>query len=145
MGSGAIAMFEELLAETSGCPSSAGAEDAATAEGGCPACRLSLDQAPPAGRVEQVIARIERASDKQVARLTSHAARLIVRGRGDGRLPQLLPLLQGKCAGLLDILDDEVLAYLRTVLSTEMGPPLEAQALGAPPPEAGHDLSPASP
>ena len=143
MGSGAIAMFEELLAETSGCPSSAGAEDAAAAEGGCPACRLSLDQAPPTGRVEQVIARIERASDKQVARLTSHAARLIVRGRCDGRLPQLLPLLQGKCAGLLDILDGEVLAYLRTVLSTETGPLPEAGALGAPPPEAGDDLSPA--
>jgi hypothetical protein len=53
-------------------------------------------------------------------------------------------LLQGKCAGLLDILDGEVLTYLRTVLSTETGPLQEAGVPGAPPPEAGDDLSPAS-
>ncbi|MDP2673901.1 MAG: hypothetical protein Q8Q00_03235 [Dehalococcoidia bacterium] len=123
MGFGAIAAFEELLAEASGCPSSAGAEDAAAAEGGCPNCHLSLDQAPPTGRVKEVIAQIERACDKQVARLTSHAAHLIIRGRGDTRLQQLLPLLQGKCAGLCDIMDGEVLGYLRSVLSTQESAP----------------------
>ena len=136
MGSGAIATFEELLAETSGCPSSAGADDAAAAEGGCPNCHLCLDQAPPTARVKEVITRIERACDKQVARLRSHATHLIIRGRGDTRLPQLLPLLQGKCGGLCDILDGEVLGYLRSVLSAQESAPAPEETARAPQPEA---------
>ena len=123
MGTGTIAAFEELLTETSGCPLSAGVEDGAAAEGRCPACHLSLDQAPPTERAQEVIARIERACDKQVARLTSHAVHLIIRGHGDARMQQLLPLLQGKCAGLCDVMDGEVLDYLHSVLSTQGSAP----------------------
>jgi len=119
MGVGAIAAFEELLAKSSGCPLGAGVEDAAAAEGGCPACHLTLDQVPPTVSAQEVIARIERACDKQVARLTSHAVHLIIRGRGDTRLQQLLPVLQGRGAALCDIMDDEVLGFLRSVLSAQ--------------------------
>ena len=125
MGVGALAAFEELLAETSGCPLSAGGEDVAAAEGGCPACRLSPHLSPPAQSANEVVARIERACDKQVMRLSSHMVHLLIRGRGDTRLQLLLTMR----AGLCDIMDDEVLGYLRSLLSTEeSAPPAEEPA-----------------
>jgi hypothetical protein len=123
MGAGAIAALDELLAETPGCPLGAGVGDVTAAEGRCPACHLALGQTPPTQHVREVIALIERACDKQVARLTSQAAHLIIRGRGDSRLQQLLSLLQGKGAGLCDVMDGEVLGYLRSVLSTQESAP----------------------
>ena len=131
MGAGAIAVFEEMLAETSDCHLSAGVGGAAAAEGRCPACHLALGQAPPTQHAREVIALIERACDKQVARLTSHAAHLIIRGRGDPRLQQLLSLLQGKGSGLCDVMDGEVLDYLRSVLSTQESAPSGEEAMRA--------------
>jgi len=142
MGVGALAAIEDLLAETSGCPLSAGVEDVAVAEGGCPNCRLSLDQSPPAQSVKEVIARIERACDKQVTRLSSHIVHLIIRGHGDARLQQLLTVLQAsQLSSLRDVMDDEVLSYLRAALSTEAGAPPAVETFSAPQPEALDDFA----
>ena len=142
MGSGALAAFEELLAETSGCPLSADVEDVAAAEGGCPNCHLSLDRSPPAQRVQQIIARIERACNKQVTRLSSHLVHLIIRGHGDARLHQLLMVLQAsQLSSLPDIMDDEVLSYLRAALSTEAGAPPAVETLSPPGPEAADNFA----
>ena len=142
MGVGALAVFEELLAAAAGCPPSAGVEDVAAAEGGCPSCHLSPDLSPPAQRVKEVIARIERACDKQVTRLSSHVVHLIIRGHGDARLQLLLTVLQAsQLSSLRDVMDDEVLSYLRAALSTEAGAPPAVETFNAPRPEALDDFA----
>jgi hypothetical protein len=142
MGVGALAAFEELLAAAAGCPLSAGVEDVAVAEGGCPNCHLSPDLSPPTQSVKEIIARIERACDKQVTRLSSHIVHLIIRGHGDARLQQLLTVLQAsQLSSLRDIMDDEVLSYLRAALSTQKGAPPAVETLGAPQPEAVDDFA----
>jgi hypothetical protein len=142
MGTAALAAFEDLLAETAGCPSGTNVEEAAGVEGDCPACRLTLDQSPPTQRAQQVIARIERACDKQVTRLSSHIVHLIIRGRGDARLQQLLTMLQAsQLSNLRDIMDDEVLSYLRAALSTQVSAPPAVEAAGAQRLPAADDLA----
>ena len=141
MGVGILATAEELLAQPSGCPQGGSVEDIAAAEGGCLVCRLTLDQSPPAQPVQQTIARIERACEKQVTRLTSHIVHLVIRGRGDARLQQLLTVLQAsQLSNLLDIMDDEVLAYLRTALAPEGEAPA-AETPSPPGPEAADELA----
>jgi hypothetical protein len=142
MGVGILAASEDLLAQASGCPQGGSVEDVAAAEGGCPACHLTLDQSPPAQPVQQTIARIERACEKQVTRLSSHIVHLVIRGRGDARLQQLLTVLQAsQLSNFLDIMDDELLAYLRTALSPEEEAPAAAQTTSPPGPDAGDELA----
>ncbi|MDO8612173.1 MAG: hypothetical protein Q7R32_05040 [Dehalococcoidia bacterium] len=116
-GVGALAAFAALLEETSGCPLTAGVEDVAAAEGACPACSLPLDQSPPARRVDEILDRIERACDRQMARLSSSAIQHVLRHSSDPRVDQFLKMVQAsQLSSLRAVLDDALVGYLRRFL-----------------------------
>ena len=116
-GVGALAAFASLLDETSGCPLIAGVEDVAAAEGTCPECGLPLGQSPPARRVDEIVERIERACDRQMARLSSSAIQHVLRHSNDPRVDQFLKVVQAsQLSALRAVLDDDLVGYLRRFL-----------------------------
>jgi len=116
-GVGALAAFDALLVETTGCPLIAGVEDVAAAEGACPECGLMLDQSPPAQRIEQVLERINRACQKQMARLSSSAIQHVLRRSNDPRIDPLLKMVQlSQISSFSAILDGDLVGYLRRFL-----------------------------
>ena len=116
-GVGALAAFAALLEETSGCPLIAGVEEMAAAEGTCPECSLPLDQSPPARRVDEILDRIERACDRQMARLSSSAIQHVLRHSSDPRVDQFLKMVQAsQLSSLRAVLDDDLVGYLRRFL-----------------------------
>jgi hypothetical protein len=116
-GVGALAAFDSLLEETSACPLIAGIEEVAAAEGSCPECGLLLDQSPPARRVAEILDRIERACDRQMAQLSSSAIQQVLRRSNDSRVDQFLRMIQAsQMSRLRDIMDDDLVGYLRRFL-----------------------------
>ena len=116
-GVGALAAFDALLEETSGCPLIAGIEEVAADEGSCPECSLLLDQSPPSRHIEEILDRIERGCDRQMARLSSSAIQQVLRHSGDPRVDQFLKMVQAsQMSRLRDIMDDDLVGYLRRFL-----------------------------
>ena len=116
-GVGGLAAFDALLEETSPCLLIIGVEDVAAAEGTCPECSLPLDQSPPARRADEILDRIERACDRQMARLSSSAIQHVLRHSGDPRVDQFLKMVQAsQLSSLRAILDDDLVGYLRRFL-----------------------------
>jgi hypothetical protein len=116
-GVGGLAAFHALLEETSGCPLIAGIEEVAATEGSCPECSLLLDQSPPARRVAEILERIQRACDRQMARLSSCAIQQVLRRSSDSRVDQFLRMTQAsQMSRLCDIMDDDLVGYLRRFL-----------------------------
>jgi len=116
-GVGALAAFDALLEETSGCQLIAGIEDVVAAEGSCPECGVLLDQSAPARRVAEILERIDRACDRQMARLSSSAIQQVLRRSSDSRVDQFLRMVQAsQMSRLRDIMDDDLIGYLRRFL-----------------------------
>ena len=89
----------------------------AAAEGTCPECSLPLDQSPPARRVDEILDRIERACDRQMARLSSSAIQHVLRHSSDPRVDQFLKMVQAsQLSSLRAVLDDDLVGYLRRFL-----------------------------
>ena len=117
VGVGALAAYEELVADTAPCPLLGGVEEMLGAEAICPACGLSLDQWPPAQRIEEVLSRIERACDHQMTRLSSNAVQQVLRRSNDPRMEQFLRMIQAsQLSSLRNLIDDELMGYLRRFL-----------------------------
>src|SRR3990172_5943914 len=116
-GVGALAAYDALLEDTSPCPLIAGIEEVAVDEGTCPECTMSLEQQPPLRRVHEILDRIRRACERQMARLSSSAIRLVLRRSGDPRVEQFLRILQAsQLSSFHTILDDDLIGYLRRFL-----------------------------
>ena len=117
VGEGALAAYEELVTETAGCPLVDGVEEMLETEAVCPDCGLSLDQTAPVQRIDEVLSRTERACDRQMARLSSSAVQQVLRRSNDARVDQFLKVVQAsQLSSLSDILDDELVGYLRRFL-----------------------------
>ena len=117
VGEGALATYRELIEEASGCPLVEGLKDELGDGAVCPACGLRLDQQPPAERVSEVMQRIERAIDRQLARLSSVGVRQVLERSGDPRIDQFLRVVQAaQLSSLAEILDDDLIGYLRRFL-----------------------------
>jgi len=116
-GMGALSAYEQLVAETAGCPLIGGVEEMPETEAVCPACGLSMDQTAPVQRVEEIMQRIRRACEQQRARLSSNAVQQVLRRSNDARVEQFLRIVQAsQLSSLPDILDDELTGYLRRFL-----------------------------
>jgi hypothetical protein len=116
-GVGALAACEELVAVTAGCPLISGVEEMLETEAVCPDCDLSLDQAAPTQRVDEVLSHIDRACHRQMARLSSSAVQQMLRNSNDARVDQFLKVVQAsQLSSLSDILDDDLIGYLRRFL-----------------------------
>jgi hypothetical protein len=116
-GMDALSDYEELVAETAGCPLIGGVEEMPETEAACPACGLTMDQTAPVQRVEEIMQRIRRACEQQRARLSSSAIQQVLRRSNDPRVEQFLKMVQAsQLSSLPDILDDELTGYLRRFL-----------------------------
>ena len=83
----------------------------------CPVCGISLNDEPPWEDVQRVRRRLERALNRQLQRLSSKAVSQILVTSGEARVEQFLQLVQASQArSLADVLDDELLGFLRRLL-----------------------------
>jgi DNA-binding CsgD family transcriptional regulator len=116
-GVGALTAYEELVELTAGCPLISGVEETLETEAVCPDCGLSLDQAAPTQRVDEALSHIDRACHRQMARLSSSAVQQVLRNSNDARMDQFLKVVQAsQLSSLSDILDDDLIGYLRRFL-----------------------------
>lgn len=117
LGIGALTAFDELLDETSGCELINGVDEIVKTDAICPACGVTLADSAPSGRVRDVIHRMNRACEKQLARLSSSAVQRILRGSGDPQIERFLNMVQAsQLSDLCEIMDDELAGYLRRFL-----------------------------
>ncbi len=113
----ALATYGKLMAETAGCPLAGSVEEMLETEAVCPDCGLSLDQTAPTQRVDEVLSHIDRACHRQMARLSSSAVQQVLRNSNDARVDQFLKVVQAsQLSSLSDILDDDLIGYLRRFL-----------------------------
>ena len=116
VGEASLETYRELVEQTSGC-SLLGAEGEKVDEALCPACRLRLDQQPPQEQVSEVLKRVERAIERQMARLSAVAVRQVLERSTNPHVEQFLKVIQAaQIASLAEILDDELMGYLRRFL-----------------------------
>lgn len=125
MGGAALAAYERLTRRQQGCAAQ-NLESALRERPTCPACGISLEASAPSGEAEEVMRRLHGALARQQARLASEAVRRIL-ARGGERIEQFLQIVQASdLAGLAQVLDDELLAFLRELLSEPTAPTPEA-------------------
>ena len=92
----------------------------------CPECNVTLADAPPAKEAARTVQELHRALATQQARLASEAVRRIL-ARGGQRIDQFLQIAQAAdSAALAQVLDDELLAFLRDLLAEPVVPTPEA-------------------
>ena len=113
----ALTAYEELVAVTADCPLINGVEEMLETDAVCPDCGFSLDQTAPTQRVDEVLSHIDRACHRQMARLSSSAVQQVLRNSNDARVDQFLKVVQAsQLSSLSDILDDDLIGYLRRFL-----------------------------
>ena len=117
VGEAATAAYEQLLEEAAGCPLAEDATGELDSSAVCPACGLLLDQQPPRELVADALDRIARAIQRQMALLSGVAVRQVLERSGDARVERFLKVVQAaQLASLVEILDDELVGYLRRFL-----------------------------
>ncbi len=117
VGGAAIAAYEQLLEETAGCPPAQDATGELDSSAVCPACALQLDQQPPRELVADALDRIAKAIQRQMTLLSGVAVRQVLERSGDARVERFLKVVQAaQLASLVEILDDELVGYLRRFL-----------------------------
>ncbi|MEE8347084.1 MAG: DUF6079 family protein, partial [Dehalococcoidia bacterium] len=117
MGAGALTAYEQLVAETAGCPLITGVEEMLESDATCPACGLAMEKIAPCQRADEILQRIERACQRQMARLSSNAVQQVLHRSNDARVEQFLKMIQAsQLSSLGDIIDDELLGYIRRFL-----------------------------
>jgi hypothetical protein len=117
LGEEALAEYEQLPQRIGACLLSANLERELGEVPRCPACGISLNDEPPWEDVQRVKRRLERALNQQLQRLSSKAVHHILAASGEARVEQFIQLVQASQArSLADVLDDELLGFLRRLL-----------------------------
>jgi hypothetical protein len=117
LGGEALAQYEQLPQRMGACLLSASLEREPGEAARCPACGISMNDEPPWDDVQRMKRRLERALNQQLQRLSSKAVSQILTASGEARVEQFLQLVQASQArSLADVLDDELLGFLRRLL-----------------------------
>ena len=117
LGEEALAEYEQLPQRIGACLLSASLEREPGQAARCSTCGISLNDEPPWEEVQRVRRRLERALNQQLQRLSSKAVSQILAASGEARMEQFLQLVQASQArSLADVLDDELLGFLRRLL-----------------------------
>ncbi|MDO8614918.1 MAG: hypothetical protein Q7T33_04165 [Dehalococcoidia bacterium] len=112
-GEATLAEYEDLLSRSAACELPPDPGESAF----CPGCRVRLGEPPPREAAEETLDRIQRALQRQMARLSSVAVRQILERSGDARVERFLKVVQAtQISSLADIMDDEMVGYLRRFL-----------------------------
>ena len=83
----------------------------------CSECRIKLDQEPPTAEAARVCRDIEEAVREHNGRLGSHAVRRVLSNATTDHLSTFKDLVQvGDTSALENVLDDEVVEFLRSFL-----------------------------
>jgi hypothetical protein len=124
VGQPTLAAYERLRGMTA---CAAEALEASLREGPrCPECGITLEDAAPVKETTRVLRDLHGALATQQSRLASEAVRRIL-ARGGERLDLFLQIVQASdTAGLAQVLDDELLAFLRDLLAEPVVPTPEA-------------------
>jgi hypothetical protein len=126
VGLNALTRYQDLRASLAACPLDDALPESLQKTPSCPMCKLALADEPPRTAAADVLRRLERALRQQQARLSGAAIRRILSQQKGERIEQFLQVVQASdLRGLADVLDDELVAFLRTLLG--------APALGQPP------------
>jgi hypothetical protein len=124
VGQATLAAYERLRGTTV-CAAEA-LEAALREQPRCPECGVTLEDAAPVKETARVIRDLHGALATQQSRLASEAVRRIL-GRGGERLDLFLQIVQASdTAGLTQVLDDELLVFLRDLLAEPVVPTPEA-------------------
>ena len=117
LGEEALAEYEDIPQRVGPCTLSTTLERELRELPRCPVCGISMSDEPPWEDVQRVKRRLERALNQQLKRLSSKAVSQILAISGEARVEQFIQLVQASQArSLADVLDDELLGFLRRLL-----------------------------
>jgi hypothetical protein len=117
LGEEALADYQQLPQRIGACLLSASLEREPGEAARCSTCGISLNDEPPWEDVQRMKRRLERAVNQQLQRLSSKAVSQILVASGEARVEQFLQLVQASQArSLADVLDDDLLGFLRRLL-----------------------------
>lgn len=123
VGLNALAQYQDVRSALAGCPLDEALPDSLQNAPACPMCGLTLAAEPPDGAARDVSRRLERALRQQQQRLSSAAIRQILTQQKGERVEQFLQVVQASdLRGLAHVLDDELVAFLRELLSAPAPP-----------------------
>lgn len=119
VGLNALAQYSGVRSALAGCPLDDALLESLQMAPACPMCGLTLAAEPPDAAARDVSRRLERALRQQQQRLSGAAIRRILTQQRGERIEQFLQVVQASdLRGLADVLDDDLVAFLRDLLST---------------------------
>ena len=126
IGINALAQYSDLRRSLDGCSLQGALSDSLRSVTACPTCSVTLADEPPSTEVHEVTVRLRRALRQQQNRLSSAAIRRILsQGKGE-RVEQFLQVVQASdLHALAELLDEELVDFLRELLSSPQAPASE--------------------
>ena len=118
VGESVISQYQQCLAEVKPCPLAEEGRSLVNREPVCTACGLTLTAQPPTRPVGGFLSQLRQALRTQQRRLSSVAIQQILESRHEGRLDQLIKIIQtSDLSSLVKVLDDDLEAFLRDLLA----------------------------
>jgi len=118
LGEEALAEYEDIPRRVSPCTLCTSLERELEELPRCPVCGISMNDEPPWEDVQRMRRHLERALNRQLQRLSSKAVSQILAASGEARAEQFIQLVQASQArSLADVLDDDLLGFLRRLLA----------------------------
>jgi hypothetical protein len=117
LGEDALNAYEQFPKRIGACLLSTSLERELKDTARCPVCGISMNDEPLWEDVQRIARRLERALNQQLQRLSSKAVSHILAASGEARVEEFIQLVQASQArSLADVLDDELLGFLRRLL-----------------------------
>ncbi len=117
LGEEALSAYEQFPKRIGACLLSTSLERELKDTARCPVCGISMNDEPLYEDVQRISRRLERAVSQQLQRLSSKAVSQILAASGEARVEEFIQLVQASQArSLADVLDDELLGFLRRLL-----------------------------
>jgi hypothetical protein len=124
MGVNALTQYDDLGKALERCLLVETLADSLTQQSSCPLCGVTLADEAPAERVRDVVRRLQRALRQQQNRLSSQAIRQILSQQEGERIERFLKVVQASdLRGLAEVLDDDLVEFLRALLTPPPGAP----------------------
>ena len=118
VGIGALAQYDDLRRALESCSLQEALAEALSRAPACPMCGVTLADEPPAERARDVSRRLQHALRQQQNRLSGAAIRQILSQRKEEKVEQFLRVIQASdLRGLAELLDDDLVAFLREMLA----------------------------
>ncbi len=125
VGVNALAQYHDLGKALERCLLVETLADSLAQQPSCPLCGVTLADEPPAEWLYDVARRLQRALRQQQNRLSSQTIRQILSQQEGERIERFLKVVQASdLRGLAEVLDDELVEFLRALLTPPAGAPV---------------------